>query len=130
VNGIRPTLKRRSGRERAARPDIFVKGVVGMTEAGRRTGVFDSNDVELKEGDVVRFQEGTYHLIFWDEGKQAFMARMINQMDNESRALFLQVAGPNALDPIPVEELSSLWGGSSSFVIDDDSEPPSPKIIG
>ena len=92
-----------------------------MNEARRRTGIFDSNDVEVKEGDIVRFQEGTYHPIFWDEEKQMFMARMINQMDNDSRDLLLQFFGSDALDPIPAEELSGLWGGSSSFEIESDS---------
>jgi hypothetical protein len=90
-----------------------------MTEA-RRTGVFDSNDVELKDGDIVHFPEGSRHLVFWDEEKRMFMARMIPEMDADSRALYLQVCGPNALDPIPVEELYGRWGGSSSFEIEND----------
>jgi hypothetical protein len=90
-----------------------------MTEV-RRTGVFDSNDVEVKEGDIVHFPEGSRHLIFWDEEKQRFMARMPGELDDESRALFLELLGPNALDPIPIEELHARWGGSSSFEIEND----------
>ena len=92
-----------------------------MNETKRGTGIFDANDIEVKEGDVVRFQEGTYHLIFWDEESKRCMARMISQVDENSRALYLQVFGANALDAIPVEELNTLWGGSSSFEIEDDS---------
>lgn len=73
----------------------------------KRTGILDTHDVEICEGDIIKSEVGNYYEIFWDEDKQSLMARLINEIDAESRKILQGMLGEHILDPVPFQETNN-----------------------
>lgn len=85
----------------------------------KRTGIFDAHDVEICEGDIIKSELGIYYEIFWDEDKQSLMARLVNEMDAESRNVLQGVLGEHVLDPVPFQETGNSLANFDFEIVKD-----------
>ena len=83
----------------------------------RRTGIYDMSGAEILEGDTIKTELGTMHVIFWEEGRQSLMARLTEEFDEVTHNCLKQLFGEGTLDPIPFQGANDLIGFSLSYEI-------------